>query len=299
MRFEMPDATAPITLQEVQNVFYYASDAEVVRWAAMREMIPRLDPPPRCCADMTLSFGTTSRDGAVWRCPNCRRHRSVRGDCWLRDAKLSLRQAAMLLAYWIDGRSLSNASADCSISPVTVGRFFEEFRLVAQGLYRNDIAVRPLGGVGRVCQIDESLFGKAKHHRGRALLTQVWVFGIVDAVTGRVMLEMVDQRDANTLLPIITTTVAPGSIIWSDMWRAYNQLEQLGFVHDTVNHSREFVSPSGTHTQIIEGVWALCKQFLRKRHAKSREHLEQYIHEWAFRRNLAPDFASAWHHLNS
>ena len=23
MRFEMPDATAPITLQEVQNVFYY------------------------------------------------------------------------------------------------------------------------------------------------------------------------------------------------------------------------------------------------------------------------------------
>ena len=103
---------------------------------------------------------------------------------------------------------------------------------------------------------------------------RLWVFGSVDVVTGRVMLEMVDQRDANTLLPIIGTTVAPGSIIWSDRWWTYNQLEQLGFAHDTVNHRQEFVSPSGTHPQVIEGAWALCKQFLRKRHAKSREHLE-------------------------
>ena len=44
-------------------------------------------------------------------------------------------------------------------------------------------------------------------------------------LTGRVMLEMVDQCDDNTLLPIIAAMVAPGSIILSDMWLAYNQLE--------------------------------------------------------------------------
>ena len=166
-------------------MFHYATNDQVVRWAALRDMIPRLDPPPEeCCREMTLTFGTTSADGAVWRCPVCRRHKSVQGDCWLRDSKLTLRQAALLLAYWIDGRSRSSTVADCGISPLTVGRFFEEFRLIAQGLVRNEVAAHPLGAVGTVCQIDESLFGKAKYNRGRALLTHVWVFGIVDSETG-------------------------------------------------------------------------------------------------------------------
>ena len=33
------------------------------------------------------------------------------------------------------------------------------------------------------------------------------------------------------------------------MWRAENILPNLGYPHDTVNHSREFVSPTGVHTQ--------------------------------------------------
>ena len=127
----------------------------------------------------------------------------------------------------------------------------------------------------------------------------MWVFGAVDYASGRVMMEPVARRDADTLLPVIPSTVAAGSIIWSDMWRAYHDLHRLGYHHQTVNHSQQFVAANGVNTQMIKDCWSLCKQYLRKRGLKSRQMMAQYIHEWCFRRNLAADFASAWHHLTS
>ena len=70
-------------------------------------------------------------------------------------------------------------------------------------------------------------------------------------------MQIVPQRDAATLLPIVQSHVAPGTIVWSDQWAAYRNLSSLSHVasHSTVNHSVEFVAPSGTHTQNIESYW--------------------------------------------
>ena len=71
-------------------------------------------------------------------------------------------------------------------------------------------------------------------------------------------MEIVDQRDAATLLPIIQAHVANGSIVHSDQWAAYNQVASLLNVaaHQTVNHSVQFVNPStGVHTQNIESYY--------------------------------------------
>ena len=45
-------------------------------------------------------------------------------------------------------------------------------------------------------------------------------------------------------------TCHPGSTIVSDEWAAYNALEECGFAHYTVNHSRHLVVPAtGAHTK--------------------------------------------------
>ena len=65
-------------------------------------------------------------------------------------------------------------------------------------------------------------------------------------------MEVVQRRNAATLLPIIQAHTAPGSIIHSDEWAAYQQVSGLPTVA-AVNHSLNFVDPvSGTHTQHVE-----------------------------------------------
>ena len=80
-------------------------------------------------------------------------------------------------------------------------------------------------------------------------------------------MEIVDKRDAATLLPISYARVANGSIIHSDQRAAYNHVRSLPNVaaHQTVNHLLNFVDPTtGVHTQNIgtEQVLLFLKTFV-------------------------------------
>ena len=59
-------------------------------------------------------------------------------------------------------------------------------------------------------------------------------------------MEIVSTRDAATLLPIIQSHTAPGTIIDSDQWRAYNSVNTIPAVasHRIINHSLHFVDPA-------------------------------------------------------
>lgn len=61
------------------------------------------------------------------------------------------------------------------------------------------------------------------------------------------------RRDKATLIPIIEKEILPGRTIISDEWKPYKVLENKGYNHLTVNHSKNCVdSLTGDNTQTIE-----------------------------------------------
>ena len=99
-------------------------------------------------------------------------------------------------------------------------------------------------------------------------------------------MEIVNRRDAATLLPIINAHVAAGTIIHSDEWASYRQVSTLANVsgHSVVNHSVTFINPTtGTHTQHIESYWNRSKIKLKRMRGCHADQLPSYLDEFMWR----------------
>ena len=70
-----------------------------------------------------------------------------------------------------------------------------------------------IGGPGKFVEIDESKFGKRKYHQGKRV-EGVWVFGGIESK--HCFFEVVEDRSAATLIPLIKKYIRPGTTILSD-----------------------------------------------------------------------------------
>ncbi len=128
------------------------------------------------------------------------------------------------------------------------------------------------------------------------------MFGLVDTAhePAQGVMTIVQQRDAQTLLPIIQTHVAPGTVIHSDQWAAYNRVGSLPNVssHSTVNHSVTFVDPStGTHTQNVESYWNRAKMKLKRMRGCRAIQLPSYLDEFMWRERYGQTKADAFRNI--
>ncbi|KCZ77911.1 hypothetical protein H311_01070, partial [Anncaliia algerae PRA109] len=136
---------------------------------------------------------------------------------------------------------------------------------------------KKIGGKDRIVEIDESKFSKRKYNIGRNIVS-LWVVGGIDVESGDSFFVEVIKRDATTLRGIILENVEQGSILHTDCWRGYINLQDFGYKHYTVNHSQNFVNPSNfCSTQMIEGMWSVYKRKFRSRYITRRGDLTIYI----------------------
>ena len=143
-----------------------------------------------------------------------------------------------------------------------------------------------IGGSGIIVQIDESQVCKRKYHRGRVLVNQnVWVVGGIDE-DGNIFQVLTEVRNQATLESIISQYVLPGSTIWTDLWAGYNNLNLLGYRHDTVNHSIEFRTSDGVHTNRIEAIWGAIKRKYRYITNKKSELMGSYLAGYQFKKTF-------------
>lgn len=115
-----------------------------------------------------------------------------------------------------------------------------------------------IGGKDLDEEIDETVISHRKYNRGRVLST-VWVFGVICHHTKEAFAIVFPDRTAPTPTQEIADHISTGSIIHSDSWASYQQIEAIpnkNFVHYSVNHSKNSVDlETGSHSQGIKSMW--------------------------------------------
>ena len=69
----------------------------------------------------------------------------------------------------------------------------------------------------------------------------------------------------------------------------------MGFSHQTVNHSLNFVNPqNGTNTQNVESLWNRLKRQLKRMMGKTYDSLKRHLTEWMWKDNIG---ACDWNNI--
>lgn len=268
---------------------------QVVEFFIARGVLKRLKTCTACTNLMGIVPFKSSMDGCAYRCmrTECSRYKgyiSIRKGSFFDGIKIKLQQCLHLLYFFCKWRTKTQAISDTGCTKKLVYSFFDALQKRC-GEY---IAAHPivLGGDGVQVQIDESTFRYTpKNHRGRMPSNEKWVFGMIEGnlSSNKLIVKVVDDRTASTLLSIIREHVRPLSVIVSDQWAAYNQIERdLGLRHLTVNHKLHFVDPTtGAHTQRIESIWSQLKGKCKEMRGVCGSSLPGYLNEWMWRYNFA------------
>ncbi|KAM7292911.1 hypothetical protein ISCGN_026046 [Ixodes scapularis] len=231
---------------------------------------------PECEAAMTLQVRARSADGYAWRCGlwmtrevpkrkpvkvQCRGEVSVRSGSFFEGSHLTLPQLMKIIYLWCQNLPCAVIQRETDVASKTITDWTSLCReVVVNAVFTHS---EMIGGERVTVELDESMFGRRKYHRGYLRPGQ-WVFGGVERGSGCCFLVPVETRDANTLLGLIAKWVRPGTRIMTDCWAGYRKLaDDARFTHLTVNHKLHFVDPNtGAHTNTVEGTWAHVKNSL-------------------------------------
>lgn len=237
-----------------------------------------------CATPMKKTKCDKIKDKEVFKCQfiTCEKRRttrSIRSESFLSDISIELKDVIKVLWKFSNETQVKDIVEEVGCSKNGILHMYVKLRHICTQFIANKNI--QLGGPGAIVQIDESMFRhKPKYHRGRATEKELWVFGIADTryVPSKIYMEVVENRSAKFLLPIINNHVLPGSIIFSDMWRAYNSISDDLFTHATVNHSLHFVDPeTHIHTQNIESNWAKQKGRIKKMKGVCGNNLHEHL----------------------
>ncbi len=225
-------------------------------------------------------------DNWIFRCRKCRRKFSIRKDSILSKSKLTLQHLLLLIYSFANGFSVSHAGTllKCAVSQRTIIQWYSYLREICSLSLSNTPVY--LGENGSVVQIDEANIGaKRKYNRGYNRGIQQCIFGMLDVTTKKCVLKLVENRKSETLIPIITQHCVPNCKIHSDEAPMYAPLNEMGFVHRTVCHTDNFVSPNGVHTNNIESFWGHLKRHFRSMNGTNYWMLSLHVDEYMYRQN--------------
>lgn len=193
--------------------------------------------------------------------------------------------AIYLMAQTRAGVSAKQLERELGVTYKTAWRMFNHIRQLMSG--DGNILT------GKV-EVDEAYFhpDPQKRTTAKAHNSQV-IFGMVER-NGRAVVKHVKSSGVRILSKEIAHGIDPNATIYSDTHRSYDHLKKVGYIHFTVNHSRQEYVAGDRHTQNVENLWSNIKRGITGvyRHVDPK-YLQAYVDEYAFRysnRKMQPKY---------
>ena len=144
-------------------------------------------------------------------------------------------------------------------------------------------------------EMDESYFGprRVRGLKGRGAYKKTIVFGIKKR-KGKVYTQIIRNCSKKEILPLIKRKISKNSILFTDGFRTYDSLVDLGYKkHYRVHHgNNEFAKEEGeikNHINGIENFWGIAKIRLSKFRGLDKKNFYLHLKECEFRFNHRQD----------
>lgn len=165
------------------------------------------------------------------------------------------------------------------LSQTTIQSVFRFFRELIYDECMEELKKLMLSGA---IEAGEALFGGRRKGSKRdwGAEGKQMVFGIYQR-NGMVRTFPVSSRETPTLLPLIEKATKPGSLYYTDDWRAYATLATRG---DHVEVRKQKGKPKGKeHANGIEGFWSYAKNWLYQYRGVPKTYFPLYLKEIEWR----------------
>jgi transposase len=202
-----------------------------------------------------------------------------------RRSRISARKFRLLLRLFCLDMEATKVARLSGLNRNSVNLYFRHFRERIAALCEAESLLR-----GQV-EIDESYFGgrRIRGKRGRGAFKKVPVFGLLKR-HGKVYTQIVPNCSRPVLTAILKGKVALGSVIYSDGWKGYSGLVDLGYKkHHRVDHGCSQFVKRKAHINGIENFWGIAKMRLAKFRGLCRATLQLHLKECEFRFNHRRD----------
>lgn len=243
---------------------------------------------PHCGSTKVYHFS----DKRSHKCGDCRKRFSIKVGTIFEDSKIPLR--TWMLAIWMitshkKGIASTTLAKDLGVTQKTAWFMTQRLRYAIRTKSFN----RPFNGE---VEIDETYVGgkAVNRHKGDpkrkhgGFAGKAAVIGALER-GGDVVATVIASTNTATLDGFAHAVIAPGAKVSTDEHAGYRNLGRT-FEHGVVRHGAGEYSVNGTHTNGIEGFWALLKrQIVGIHHCVTPKHLNRYVGEstWRFNaRNL-------------
>src|SRR5215218_1262890 len=239
----------------------------------------------RTCEQVTKHHRLNSRK--AYSCDRCGTHVYPLAGTIFEKSRTPLKSwfyAMFLMSVTRCGISAKQLERELGVTYKTAWRMFKQIR----SLLDEDV-----GSLSGEVEMDETYYGGHRRgdKRGRPGKDshKVPVTGVVQR-KGKVAALVTKDTKKKTLMPIVEAKVLPETMVYTDEYKPYDDLDKQGYKHERIPHAEKVYVVGNVHTNTIDGFWSLLKRGISGvYHSVSAKHLQDYVNEYAFRYNHRDD----------